>query len=172
LGGVCFETSPGKSFKRSHLQNNQSKMHWRCGSRSRAPALQAQSLEFKTLVPLKKKRKKRTSPLASAGGSLPLPQFPVCKTGSAHISPLIPRKGGCPAPNNSVPASIQLSRTFAQVSFRAHRHLYPRLRFSEQFQVSQAMSMGFALWSSPYPWPRDTTCPSCPLSPQQFCSQR
>jgi hypothetical protein len=32
---------------RPHLQNIQSKMAWRCGSRSRVPALQAQSPEFK-----------------------------------------------------------------------------------------------------------------------------
>jgi hypothetical protein len=31
----------------SHLQNNQSKMDWRCGSRGRVPALQVPSPEFK-----------------------------------------------------------------------------------------------------------------------------
>jgi hypothetical protein len=36
-----------KLKKRIHLQNNQSKMDWRCGSRSRVPVLQAQSTEFK-----------------------------------------------------------------------------------------------------------------------------
>jgi hypothetical protein len=30
-----------------HLQNNQSKMDWRCGSSSKAPDLQARSPEFK-----------------------------------------------------------------------------------------------------------------------------
>jgi hypothetical protein len=32
---------------RPHLQNNQSKMDWRCGSSSRVPALQVRSPEFK-----------------------------------------------------------------------------------------------------------------------------
>jgi hypothetical protein len=42
-------TRPGQanSLKDSHLQNNQSKMDWRCCSSSRAPTLQAQSPEFK-----------------------------------------------------------------------------------------------------------------------------
>jgi hypothetical protein len=30
-----------------HLQNNQSKMDWRCGSSGRTPVLPAQSFEFK-----------------------------------------------------------------------------------------------------------------------------
>jgi hypothetical protein len=30
-----------------HLQNNKSKMAWMCGSSAGAPALQAQSLQFK-----------------------------------------------------------------------------------------------------------------------------
>jgi hypothetical protein len=33
-----------------HLQNNQSKMDWRCGSSGRAPALQERSTELKTPV--------------------------------------------------------------------------------------------------------------------------
>jgi hypothetical protein len=41
-----FEASLGKYFSRPHLQNNQSKMDWSCGS-SKAPALQVQSPEFK-----------------------------------------------------------------------------------------------------------------------------
>jgi hypothetical protein len=32
---------------RLHLQTNQSKMEWRCGSNRRVPALQVQSPEFK-----------------------------------------------------------------------------------------------------------------------------
>jgi hypothetical protein len=36
----------------THLQNNQTKTDWRCGSSSRAPALQVQSLEFKPQSPL------------------------------------------------------------------------------------------------------------------------
>jgi hypothetical protein len=32
-------------FEIPHLQNNQNKIYWRCGSISRAPALQVQSLE-------------------------------------------------------------------------------------------------------------------------------
>jgi hypothetical protein len=41
----------GKLFGDSHLQNNQSKMGWRCGSSSRAPALRAWSPEFKSKEP-------------------------------------------------------------------------------------------------------------------------
>jgi hypothetical protein len=36
-----------KKFMRLHLQTNQSKMEWRCGSNRRVPALQVQSPEFK-----------------------------------------------------------------------------------------------------------------------------
>jgi hypothetical protein len=36
-----------KSFTRSHLKNNQSKIDWLHGSSGRIPVLQAQSLEFK-----------------------------------------------------------------------------------------------------------------------------
>jgi hypothetical protein len=35
------------------FQNNQSKMDWRCDSSITAPALQPQSPEFQTLIPLK-----------------------------------------------------------------------------------------------------------------------
>jgi hypothetical protein len=41
------EARMGKQSAKSPLQNNQSKMNWRCGWNSRAPALQAQSPEFK-----------------------------------------------------------------------------------------------------------------------------
>jgi hypothetical protein len=37
----------GQIVYEAHFQNNQSKMDWRCGSRSRALALQVQSPEFK-----------------------------------------------------------------------------------------------------------------------------
>jgi hypothetical protein len=42
-GGLQFETSPGKYFTRPHLQNNQSKVDWRCGSVDRVPALQGKN---------------------------------------------------------------------------------------------------------------------------------
>jgi hypothetical protein len=42
-----FEVSPGKQFERLPLQNNQSKMDWWCGSKGRAPVLQAGSPQFK-----------------------------------------------------------------------------------------------------------------------------
>jgi hypothetical protein len=58
LGGWRFEASPGKQFYRPHLQNNQSKMDWGCGSSSRAPALQVQSLEFKPQSQERKKERK------------------------------------------------------------------------------------------------------------------
>jgi hypothetical protein len=38
--GSWFKASLGKQFARPHLQNNQSKMDWRCGSSGKAPALQ------------------------------------------------------------------------------------------------------------------------------------
>jgi hypothetical protein len=41
---------------RSHLQNKQSKMEWRCGSSSKVSALQSQSPEFKPQSHQKKKR--------------------------------------------------------------------------------------------------------------------
>jgi hypothetical protein len=41
-------------WKRLHLQNNQSKMDWRCGSNDKVPALQTQS-QVQTTVPQKKK---------------------------------------------------------------------------------------------------------------------
>jgi hypothetical protein len=44
---IQFEASPGKQFARSHLQNNQRKIDWRCDSSSRSPVLQAQSPEMK-----------------------------------------------------------------------------------------------------------------------------
>jgi hypothetical protein len=57
LGQIVHETPP-------HLQNNQSKMDWRCGSSSRVPALPAQSPEVKPssvlLSPKKRERKKKS----------------------------------------------------------------------------------------------------------------
>jgi hypothetical protein len=47
---------PRKWFERSHLQNNQSKMGWRCGSIHRATALQAWSSDFKPQSHQKKKK--------------------------------------------------------------------------------------------------------------------
>jgi hypothetical protein len=44
------------SLQDSHLQNNQSKIIWRCGSSSRAPALQVQSTKVNP-NPIKKKKK-------------------------------------------------------------------------------------------------------------------
>jgi hypothetical protein len=44
-GGSLFEASPGKSFTRPYLQNNQSKMDLRYDSSRRVTALQAQSLK-------------------------------------------------------------------------------------------------------------------------------
>jgi hypothetical protein len=43
--GPWFEASLGKYFARLYFHNNQSKMNWRCGSSSRAPALQPGSPE-------------------------------------------------------------------------------------------------------------------------------
>jgi hypothetical protein len=40
LGRFQFTTSSGKQFVRFHLQNNQSKMYWMCGSCGTVPALQ------------------------------------------------------------------------------------------------------------------------------------
>jgi hypothetical protein len=42
-----------------HLQNNQSKMNWRCGSSGGAPSLQVQSPEFKPQSHVKKEKKKK-----------------------------------------------------------------------------------------------------------------
>jgi hypothetical protein len=53
LGGSRFEASPGKYFLRAptlhppNLQNNHSKMDWRCGSSDTTPALQVGIPEFK-----------------------------------------------------------------------------------------------------------------------------
>jgi hypothetical protein len=55
LGGSWFEISSGKQFVRSHLQNNQSKVDWRCSSSGRAPAGSNPS-------PTKKKKKKEKVP--------------------------------------------------------------------------------------------------------------
>jgi hypothetical protein len=44
-------------LKDTHLQNNQSKIDWRCGSTGRAPALQVQSPELKPQSNQKKKKK-------------------------------------------------------------------------------------------------------------------
>jgi hypothetical protein len=44
---IKVQGQPGQIVPRLHLQNNQSKMNWRYGSSSRAPALQAWSPEFK-----------------------------------------------------------------------------------------------------------------------------
>jgi hypothetical protein len=43
---------------RPHLQNNQSKMEWRCDSSFRAPPWQAQSPEFKPQSRQNKKKKR------------------------------------------------------------------------------------------------------------------
>jgi hypothetical protein len=51
----------GKYFPRSHLQNNQSKMGWRCGSIGRTPVLQVQSPEFTPQSHQIKKKKKKKS---------------------------------------------------------------------------------------------------------------
>jgi hypothetical protein len=56
-GRSKLEASLDKQFMRTHLQNNQNKMDWSCGSSSREPAPQARCLEFK-LQPTKKKKKK------------------------------------------------------------------------------------------------------------------
>jgi hypothetical protein len=46
---IMVQGQPGQIFLETpHLQNNQSRMDWRCGSSSRTPALQAQSPEFKS----------------------------------------------------------------------------------------------------------------------------
>jgi hypothetical protein len=48
LGDSWFKASPSKQFMRPpHLQSNQSKIDWMCGSSSTAPSLQVQSPEFK-----------------------------------------------------------------------------------------------------------------------------
>jgi hypothetical protein len=47
LGGSCFEAIQGKQFKKSHLQNNQSKMGWRVASSGRVPASQVRNPEVK-----------------------------------------------------------------------------------------------------------------------------
>jgi hypothetical protein len=48
---------------RPNLQNNQSKMDWRCGSSDRIPALQAQSPEFKPQSHQKKRKKRKETTL-------------------------------------------------------------------------------------------------------------
>jgi hypothetical protein len=54
-------------FLRLHVQNNQNKMNWSCGSDVREPALQDQSPEFKPQSRQKKKRLVLTSVVSSNG---------------------------------------------------------------------------------------------------------
>jgi hypothetical protein len=57
IGRIMIWDQPGQILcKTPYLQNNQSKIDWRCGSSSMALALQVWSPEFKTPVPLKKKK--------------------------------------------------------------------------------------------------------------------
>jgi hypothetical protein len=49
-----------KQFTRPQLQNNQRKIDQKCGSSSRAPALQLQKPEFKHQAHQKKKKKKES----------------------------------------------------------------------------------------------------------------
>jgi hypothetical protein len=51
--------APEKQFLGPHLQNNQRKMDWRCGSSNRIPALHVQSTEFKPQSHQKKKKGKK-----------------------------------------------------------------------------------------------------------------
>jgi hypothetical protein len=54
-GGLQFKPAQTNSSRDPHLQNNQSKMDWRCGSSRRAPALQVWNAEFKPQSHKKKK---------------------------------------------------------------------------------------------------------------------
>jgi hypothetical protein len=63
LGGRDWEAHSSRPAQGNsswpYLQNNQTKMDWKYGSSSRAPALQVQSLEFKSSSTKKKKKRKR-----------------------------------------------------------------------------------------------------------------
>jgi hypothetical protein len=58
MGRIKDRQSRANSLEEPHLQNNQSKIDWRCDSRGRVPALQGQNPKFKPQVHLKKKIKK------------------------------------------------------------------------------------------------------------------
>jgi hypothetical protein len=45
---IVVRGQPGQIVCKTHLQNNQSKMDWRCDSSGGAPALQVQSPEYKS----------------------------------------------------------------------------------------------------------------------------
>jgi hypothetical protein len=47
IAKTAVQGQPGQIVHKPHLQNNQSKMDWRCGSRTKTPALQVQSSELK-----------------------------------------------------------------------------------------------------------------------------
>jgi hypothetical protein len=47
IGRIEVQGETRQTVCKTNLQNNQSKVEWRCGPRDRAPALQARSPEFK-----------------------------------------------------------------------------------------------------------------------------
>jgi hypothetical protein len=59
MEGSRLEARPAKQFTRPSLQNNQSKMDWKCDSSSRAPVLQVHSPEFQLKSHQNKKKKKK-----------------------------------------------------------------------------------------------------------------
>jgi hypothetical protein len=58
MGRIEVQGQPEQIVMRFHLQNDQSKMDWRCSSSGRAWALQTRSPEFKPQFHQKKKKKK------------------------------------------------------------------------------------------------------------------
>jgi hypothetical protein len=83
-----------------HLQNNRSKIHWRCGSSGRVPGLQALS-RVQTLVPPKtntqtKPKKNKTQPKIKTNTFTTYPLVTPTSLGSlknsvdsGHLQPLI-----------------------------------------------------------------------------------
>jgi hypothetical protein len=55
--GLRFEASPDKQFLRPHLQSNQRKMNWECGSSGRALELKPQSQPKKKTNQTNKQKK-------------------------------------------------------------------------------------------------------------------
>jgi hypothetical protein len=56
MGRIKVQGQPRQRVWETHLQNNQSKMDRRCGSKGREPALQAQSSKFKHQSHQRKKK--------------------------------------------------------------------------------------------------------------------
>jgi hypothetical protein len=56
IGRMGVQGQPKQIVYVTHLQNNHSKMDWKCGSSSKAPALQMQIPEFEPQSHQKKKK--------------------------------------------------------------------------------------------------------------------